>query len=1259
MKCIHHPNLKKRIGLTVMACMLVQILPTTMFSVKEAYAATGFRHVTVGDSEVLLGGNYIEVGISKSGSFGTSNTTDAFHSLSPGVGLAVDGDGFDIGLPPTTGDFFLPGAPEEGFTVGYKLGSISNSPTLYTNAERMGATQIPMATRDTSTSDLLSAESSGTTSDSNLEIDQKITFKENDKFFKNTLTYTNRGTTTLYDVRYMRSFDPDQDTTYHGTPVTYNTVLENFPQDSRAIVRASGYITKEPVFFISTDSRARASAFGFSNRNPYDVEAYQTDGSLLKKEEIAADQAIAITFALGDLAPGMSVNFEYYTSLDPNYKSGLDDIMNSLGLQINAGAAKTNSLNVTLSVNGTNVKEMRFSNDGLTYSTYEPYTASKAWTLTSGKGTKTVYAKFRDNKSNESILTDSIDYNSVPVIADSSVSTEFETPYTFTLLDFTSEGKYVDADSDALSQIRIAALPLKGVLKLKGKDVLLHEEISAADLPSLSYVPNHGAYGADSFQWTATDGADYAVSKAVMKMTIKPGAPDAPGAFTLYPAKAQIIMGGKPIKLEWSDATSNSGTFLLYRLDFFDGSLWNTVYTGTENSYEYSDTLGKNTASAKFRVSAMDAVGNSMELLGDEFMIDSTLPEIISVLQTPTDWTAGNVTLSIEAKDLLSGLHEKPYSFDGGMTWQANRFKTFEENTDSVIMVRDSAGNIQKKNALSIKNIDKIAPTGTITITPLTWKETLTKITFGLFFKENIQVTITAIDASSGISKVEYVKSTKELSLDELQGLSAWTTYSETFTVTANDKDQFIYYVKLTDYAGNISYLSSNGLIFDTTAPGITGIIDKETYYVDQIVTVSDLYLDTFMVNGVPSESGSTLLSDKDITYTILAKDKAGNPTSFNVHSRTIASLDDSVEDLIESNVKSSDKAKLEAVLLKVETIIGTTHNGATEDQIKALENTKLNLEKLLTKIQDIKDLLAGIDEKVKEITLDNLKKEDLYMLKPAAAEFEKVLADANDNLTDDEKDIIQKKITSLEEMVKALDAVISVEEKINALPDSNTLHKTDIENLSKAGAAYDGLNDHQKSLVDPELKAKYDSLARTSLNVLLEEPKTGTKVEGIDKTFFNLRTVLVVAPILDSMDAKTKALFERGVLAATKDKRIAELYQIQLLLDGKPVQPDGNIRITLKVTEKMKNFTNLQVVYVTEAGTVTLLPSELQGDNLVFTTDHLSYYGVIGTPAETDTYPKTGDSTAPIAYYFLGAASLLFAFVLIKKSKHENSLVK
>ena len=46
---------------------------------------------------------------------------------------------------------------------------------------------------------------------------------------------------------------------------------------------------------------------------------------------------------------------------------------------------------------------MQFSNDNVTYSTPEAYATTKAWTLTTGDGTKTVYVKFKDTPGNWSI----------------------------------------------------------------------------------------------------------------------------------------------------------------------------------------------------------------------------------------------------------------------------------------------------------------------------------------------------------------------------------------------------------------------------------------------------------------------------------------------------------------------------------------------------------------------------------------------------------------------------------------------------------------------------------------------------------------------------------------------------------------------------------------------------------------------------------------------------------------------------------------
>jgi FtsP/CotA-like multicopper oxidase with cupredoxin domain/ketosteroid isomerase-like protein len=69
-------------------------------------------------------------------------------------------------------------------------------------------------------------------------------------------------------------------------------------------------------------------------------------------------------------------------------------------VQINSGAARSNSPSVMLNLNATDpqgIATMQFSNDGVTYSAEEPYATSKAWTLASGDGTKTVYVRFRDN----------------------------------------------------------------------------------------------------------------------------------------------------------------------------------------------------------------------------------------------------------------------------------------------------------------------------------------------------------------------------------------------------------------------------------------------------------------------------------------------------------------------------------------------------------------------------------------------------------------------------------------------------------------------------------------------------------------------------------------------------------------------------------------------------------------------------------------------------------------------------------------------
>jgi len=85
----------------------------------------------------------------------------------------------------------------------------------------------------------------------------------------------------------------------------------------------------------------------------------------------------------------------------------LDTIRPTGSIKINKGATYTKTTKVTLNLSakdtGSRVGKMRFSNNKLSWSTPQAYATTKAWKLTSGKGTKTVYVKYQDKAGNWSV----------------------------------------------------------------------------------------------------------------------------------------------------------------------------------------------------------------------------------------------------------------------------------------------------------------------------------------------------------------------------------------------------------------------------------------------------------------------------------------------------------------------------------------------------------------------------------------------------------------------------------------------------------------------------------------------------------------------------------------------------------------------------------------------------------------------------------------------------------------------------------------
>ena len=234
------------------------------------------------------------------------------------------------------------------------------------------------------------------------------------------------------------------------------------------------------------------------------------------------------------------------------------------------------------------------------------------------------------------------------------------------------------------------------------------------------------------------------------------------------------------------------------------------------------------------------------------------------------------------------------YNESSTLTFKLN--KGYSKTKDFAVKVNGETVQLDNNNQYTIKNIQKdtditvegvadiTAPNTEIKVSNKTWKSILNKITFGLFFKETQKAEITATDEGSGVNKYYYYvdKSGSEKSLTEKQ-LQA-VDWKEGESVTFSEDSNYVIYAKVTDKAGNIKYVSTDGIVIDTIAPQVSGVESNQTYTKTQTFTVTDNNLDTVKVDGqtVESTNGSYTLVPKKGTYTIEVTDKTGNKTTLN-----------------------------------------------------------------------------------------------------------------------------------------------------------------------------------------------------------------------------------------------------------------------------------------------------------------------------------------------------------------------------------------
>lgn len=180
------------------------------------------------------------------------------------------------------------------------------------------------------------------------------------------------------------------------------------PTGSISINNGATYATSTSVTLTLTyiDETSGVNQVRFSNDGVWDTEQWESPSQTRAWILTPGDGIKTVFYQIKDNAGWISITYSDEIILDTTPPTG--------SIIINADAVNTTSTTVELTLFATDangIAQMRFSNDGSTWSSWEPYTTSKIWTLTPGYEPKTVYVQFKDNAGLESIpYWDTIEY---------------------------------------------------------------------------------------------------------------------------------------------------------------------------------------------------------------------------------------------------------------------------------------------------------------------------------------------------------------------------------------------------------------------------------------------------------------------------------------------------------------------------------------------------------------------------------------------------------------------------------------------------------------------------------------------------------------------------------------------------------------------------------------------------------------------------------------------------------------------------------
>ena len=234
----------------------------------------------------------------------------------------------------------------------------------------------------------------------------------------------------------------------------------------------------------------------------------------------------------------------------------------------------------------------------------------------------------------------------------------------------------------------------------------------------------------------------------------------------------------------------------------------------------------------------------------------------------------------------------------------------------------DSNGN-EISNTDALFTIDWTQAAGSVSINGFGfWETFLHNITFGLFNPSSVDVEMKAEDYTSPLYTVQYFRTPDPMSLEQLENYDWSNTnymdpsedgYKAHGAFTVNPDEQFVVYMKVTDYANNVSYFSSDGMIVDSTKPApvvtITNLSQSQNGIFNEDVTLQIDVEDPY--------AGDTYSGLERVWYTVSASGNVNTSETIellnNSNSRVQSNQTFSQVVTVPANVYNSNDVKVQA----------------------------------------------------------------------------------------------------------------------------------------------------------------------------------------------------------------------------------------------------------------------------------------------------------------------------------------------------------